>query len=190
MFRAFAIAMLAAACVTAPRDEVAFIRASPDAIETTHALRYEVRAAGFRVAGPTHRVDSFEGHPYEISLAALIEGERAVLVHAERVADGSGASDYRELPPTGWPTAEFRRRAMCVTLSAEDIAGEHDLEWLRDNGFDPVGVLALEQSFVTTDDHNAEVVVTLAAKVADCEETTVSVAFDDLRNRLSVRALG
>ena len=54
-------------------------------------------------------------------------------------------------------------------MPAAEIEGEHDLEWLRDKGFEPSGTLAYAQYFATTGDFNDEIVVTLLARVAACE---------------------
>jgi hypothetical protein len=50
-----------------------------------------------------------------------------------------------------------------------EIEGEHDLEWLRERGFEPSGTLAYAQYFATTRDFNDEIVITLLARVASCE---------------------
>ncbi len=180
-------------CACAHRDvrvEFAHLRLSSGAIQSTHAMRYEVRAQGFNVAGPVDRTDLFDGHPYEISLAAFIGEGQAVMVHGERVADASGASNYDNLPEASWPNGAFRVRSMCVVLAPGDIQGEHDLEWLRANGFDPVGSLALEQSFTTTVDHNNELVISLAVKDVDCADpAAVEAALAQLRERVTVRRL-
>jgi hypothetical protein len=181
--------LLVLSCAAAPEaDSFSFLRTMPGGLETTHGLHYRISADGLRLVRPIHRTDTFDGHPYEISLGAFIGADEAVLVHAERVADASGASDYSNLPQTDWPTSGFHRRVMCVTLAAEDVAGEHDLEWLRDNGFDPIGSIALEQSLVSSADHNEEVVVSLAVKNVDCsDEAAVAAAFERLRAGVSVQ---
>lgn len=166
------------------------LRGAGNAIETTHGLPYRiVSPPDFRLAGPVHRTDVFNEHPFEVSLAALIGHDEAVMVHAERVADASGASEYGNLPEAAWPSSEFRRRGMCVTLAPDDVEGEHDLEWLRDNGFDPTGALALEQSLLASSDHNEEIVLSLAVKVTDCsDEATVAATLEQLRDRVQISA--
>jgi hypothetical protein len=184
-----ALAMLACACASNADDSAGFahLRTGRTFIESTDGLSVRVEAPGLRSTAPVHRTDTFNGHPFEISLAAFIDGDVAILMHAERVADGSGASDYSELPAAEWPSAAFRTRQFCMTLVDDDIAGEHDLEWLRANGFDPAGALVLDQSFITTPDHNNEVVVSIAVKGVNCEEpSSISAALAAARARAHV----
>ena len=49
------------------------------------------------------------------------------------------------------------------------MEGEHDLEWLRENGFEPAGSIVFVQYYATTPDFNDEIVITLLARVASCE---------------------
>jgi hypothetical protein len=182
------VATALGACALAPSDRpFAHLRADGDTVTATNGVNYGVQGRGFTALTPVHRTDTFNGHPYEISLSGFVGEGFAVMVHAERVADGSGASNYDNLPPATWPTSEFRVRRMCVELEEGDIAGEHDLEWLRSNGFDPAGTLALEQAFVTTPDHNNELVVSLAIEDIDCaNEAAVEAALSRVRARLSL----
>jgi len=187
MIRGFVFAVLIVGCSPSPDAPAEHLRVIGDRIETVHGLRYIITGSDFHVAGPVHRSDTFDGHPYEISLAGLIGEGGAVMVHAERVADGSGASNYDDLPTAAWPSPDFHRRFMCVTLAEDDITGEHDLEWLRANSFDPLGSIALEQLLTTSADHNEEVVVSLIVKGLDCaDEAGVAAALDRFRRRVSV----
>ena len=161
-------ATLACASADGPETAFSYLDTGPAYIQSTNGLDVRVEAEGMRLVSPTDRVDEFNGHPYEISLGALVSGDVAVLVHAERVADASGASDYSDLPVAEWPGASFRTRQFCVVLAPEDLEGEHDLEWLRDQGFDPAGSLLLDQAFLTSADHNNEVVVSIAIRGVDC----------------------
>jgi hypothetical protein len=152
------------------------LRTDAGQIQSTNGLDIRVAAPGMRLAPPTHRVDTFGGHPYEISLAALLSDDVAVLVHGERVADASGASNYGDLPQADWPSPAFRTRQFCVTLAAEDIEGEHDLEWLRSRGFDPAGPFLLDQALITSADHNNEVVVSIAIRGVNCSDAAAIAA--------------
>ncbi|HNR76171.1 MAG TPA: hypothetical protein PKM48_03515 [Parvularculaceae bacterium] len=195
LFAAFALC----ACATpydppAPVGEAgfAYIVASGTRIETTHRLRFAISAARpARVAGPIHRRDTFNGRPYEISLAAILFAQSAVVVHAERVADGSGASDYDALAVSDWPAPSFRRTpASCLTIPHEDVVGEHDLDWLNRNGFDPAGDIYYQQYFATTADHNDEIVVTLMARTAGCADgADADIALQSLREAVAVLGL-
>lgn len=167
------IFLLLAACAVTPSVEeagFAHLSANNGRIVTLHGVRLEAYAPPpLRLKGPKHRRDRFNGVPYEISLAGFIDPQRAIIIHAERVADGSGASDYSDRAPADWPFAGFVSDGpVCVSLESGDIAGEHDLECLAANGFSPNGDFAYQQYFATTDDHNDEVVVTLIARVERC----------------------
>jgi hypothetical protein len=145
----------------------------------------------FRRAGPEHRVAEFDGHPFEVSLAAWLGDSGAVMVHAERVRDGSGASNYDSLPAAGWPAPGFRLRSYCVTVTAEQVAEEHDLRFLDRAGWSPLGPVALEQYLRTTPDHNREVVVSLVVRRVDCADAArAGAALDALRATVHVESGG
>ena len=92
------------------------------------------------------------------------------MIHAERVVNQSGASNYEDKALRDWPDGAFRSDgATCIEVPATEIEGEHDLEWLRDKGFEPSGTLAYAQYFATTRDFNDEIVITLLARAASCE---------------------
>jgi len=159
-------------------------------IATSHAIRLTVSSDdSLRATPATHRQAIFDGHPFEVSMAALLGSEQAVMVHAERVADSSGRSNYDSLPPADWPDARFRLRSQCAAIDREAVEAEHDLAFLDRQGWSPEGSLALEQYFATTPDHNQEVVISLVARVADCADTEANAAaLRRLRDRVRVTA--
>jgi hypothetical protein len=140
-----------------------------DGFRTTHGLEYTFTSDQLTAKGPIHRTDQFGDNPYEISLAAFFSEKGVVMIHAERVVNQSGASNYQDKAQSHWPDASFRSDGVtCIEVPASEIEGEHDLEWLRDNGFEPGGPLAYAQYFASTPDFNDEIVVTLLARVATC----------------------
>ncbi|MGZ8345975.1 MAG: hypothetical protein ACXWUP_02560 [Allosphingosinicella sp.] len=157
-------------------------------ISTQNALRLTVVGdASLRATPATHREAVFGGHPFEVSMAALLGGDEAVMVHAERVADSSGRSNYDTLPAAGWPDSRFRLRSQCAALDRATVDEEHDLAFLDRHGWNPEGHLALEQYYVSTADHNQEVVISLIARVADCADETANRALlQRLRDRVRV----
>jgi hypothetical protein len=191
-FAAALVAALAAACTTTPPAEPAasfsFLATSGSAIVTRHSIPLRVEAdPAFRVTAPSDRVARFDEHPYQVSLAALLGEREAVMVHAERVADSSGASNYDSLPAADWPDSRFRLRSMCAPIDAASVDQEHDLGFLRRNGWNPEGQLALEQYLATTPDHNQEVVISLVVHVSDCGRTQeVESALRTLRSKVRV----
>ena len=148
-------------------------------IITLHRLKYKMEATSeFFIVNPKHRAANFNDVPYEISLSAFISKNVAVMVHAERVADGSGASDYSDKDLAIWPTNNFRSDGSeCMTLPYDVIEGEHDLEWLRDNGFEPSGNILFSQYFLTTDDYNDEIVVSMILRIEDCNNNIENMEF-------------
>jgi len=167
-----------------------FVEAVRGGLRTTHDIRLEIRRPpGFATARPASRSAVFNTRPYQVTLAGFLGRDRAILLHAERVADGSGASDYDALPPSDLPG--FRVRTQCAAITAADVAEEHDLGWLAGHGWNPAGpALAIRQYFRTTPDHNQEVVISLVAKLDRCDdEKATAAALGDLRARLRVRDL-
>lgn len=172
----------------APSVDFNYISVTDNRIQTLHDIQIEVSATeGFRATKPKNRVDEFDGTPYNISLAALIGEDSVLMIHAETVADFSGASDYSNLPQAAWPDSTFRSRGpSCMEVPAEAIKGEHDLEWLQENGFEPIGTIVLEQFFASTEDHNTEIVLSILVHVESCGEESESAAVvADLQARIS-----
>jgi len=188
---AIAAALLLASAAGGAVAGFSFIEASPNALHTTHKIRLEIgRPKGFRVAAPASRSTMFNTHPYEVTLAGFLGRDQAILLHAERVADRSGASNYDTLPQGDLPG--FRVRTQCAAIGATDVAEEHDLAWLARHGWDPAGAsLAIRQYFRTTPDHNEEVVISLIAKVDRCrDDAAIAGAMKTLRRLLKVRQVG
>jgi hypothetical protein len=149
--------------------ENAHLVAVEGGFRTTHGLSYTLTSDHLAAIGPKHRADQFGENPYEISLAAFFSENGVVMIHAERVVNQSGASNYEDKQLSDWPDGSFRSDGFtCIEVPATEIEGEHDLEWLRDNGFEPSGTLAFAQYFATTADYNDEIVVTLLARLASC----------------------
>jgi hypothetical protein len=178
----------AAAQPSRPRFE--YLQSEGTRISSRNAIPLTVRAsAPFRATAVESRDAMFGGHPYQVSLAALLSPSAAVMVHAERVADGSGASNSDALPATGWPDPRFHLRAMCAVIDRATIAEEHDLAFLARHGWNPEGALAIEQYLATTLDHDQEVVLSLVVHVPNCDDHAAAEArFTELRPRIRVSA--
>jgi hypothetical protein len=170
------------------QDTPEFLAVTEDnRLRTLHTLPLEMQApADLPFSGPTHRSATFNAVPFDISLGAFLDHSRAIMVHAERVADGSGAANYTRFPETDWLLSGFRDKPLqCLDLTADDVAVEHDLSWLRDHGFDPVGPIWLDQYFLSDDDFNNEVVISFIVRAEDCE-TEPAVALSALRRSFIV----
>jgi len=165
----FAVILISALLSPAVHAENAHLKTIDGGFRTTHGLSYTLTSDQLLAAGPKHRTDQFGDNPYEISLAAFVSEKGAVMIHAELVVNQSGASNYEDKPLSDWPDGAFRSDgATCIEVPATEIEGEHDLEWLRDKGFEPSGALAYAQYFATTRDFNDEIVITLLARVDSC----------------------
>ena len=160
--------------VTPAAAEFAYISVDDNRIATLHELKFElVMDEAFRATQPLNRVDRFNDTPYQISIAAFIGEDSSLMIHAEKVADSSGASDYSHLPLTNWPDDSFRSGdPVCLEIPAEEVEGEHDLLWLRENGFEPSGSIVFAQYFATTADMNSEIVLSILQRVASCADST------------------
>jgi hypothetical protein len=158
--------------------DFSYISVNDNRIQTLHDIPIEISAGdGFSATEAKNREDVFHGAPYKISLAALIDDDSALMLHAETVADLSGASDYSNLPQADWPNEAFRSGdPVCMDIPLEATEGEHDLEWLRDNGFEPTGAIVFAQYFATTADNNSEIVLSILVRVASCDDETDSAA--------------
>jgi hypothetical protein len=86
-----------------------YLSVDGNTIRTVHGLKYQMQAdESFKTADARHRTDTFFDVPFEISLSAFIRKDAAIIIHAERVTDGSGASDYSGLGASDWPNTNFR----------------------------------------------------------------------------------
>ena len=185
----FAVALFLSSCsdktddtdyvdhVVTPIVDFNYISVSDGRIRTLHEIRYEVEVTdGFDVTEPKNRVDQFSGTPYKISLAAFIGNDSALMIHAETVADLSGASDYSNLPQAEWPDETFRSSGhVCLEIPADEVEGEHDLQWLHNNGFEPTGTILFGQYFATTVDKNAEIVISIMQHVSSCDDESTNL---------------
>lgn len=160
----------------AAAHEFEYLRLEERALVVTHSLasRFEMPAS-FSLHAVTHRTAHFNGVPFEISLSAFVSELETVMIHAEHVADGSGASNYNRFPVSDWPQTGYRSPgANCQTVPASVVGAEHDLLWLRERGFEPSGEIWLEQHFLSGISNNDEIVVTLLVKGVSCDDASVA----------------
>ena len=183
-----AASLAACAAVQPPSGGFAHLVGRGNSIATTHGVPLTVRVTpDLRRVNATHRVADFSGHPYQVSLAGFLGRDEAVMIHAERVTDGSGAANYDDLPRAGWPSADFGQREYCTAITPEMIAEEHDLQWLATSGWDPAGTLAVRQYLRTSPAHDREVVLSLLVRISDCaDEAARNVAFQTLQSKLRI----
>ena len=167
------------------------LRADARGLRTTHGLAYQFEAsAAYVLTDVSDRSDVFNGVRYSISRAAFIGDDSAIMIHAETVTDGSGASNYDALPVVDWPAAGFRSEgSICMSLSEEDIEGEADPEWLVENGFNVATPLVFSQYFLASADYNDEIVVSLFQHVPTCEGGGVKEVLTPLKSAFTATPL-
>ena len=173
----------------AAATEFEYLRLEGRSLVVTHTLasRFDMPQQ-YAVFPPTHRTAVFNDVPFEISLSAFVSEHETIMVHAEQVADGSGASNYDRFPTSDWPVTDYRSPgASCQTVPASIVAEEHDLAWLRERGFEPSGTIWMEQHFLSGNAYNDEIVVTLLIKGLSCDETAAAAGrLAELKSRLTV----
>jgi len=184
--RAFGIFFVAIICCAGVNAPFRYITVQGHSLRSANGVPVEVSAPpGFRVLKPTSRHATFDEHPYEVSIAALASRDAVVMLHAEKVTDQSAASNYDKLPAS--MLRGFRLRSQCASIETADVAGEHDLQWLAERGWSPVGNLAVEQHLKSSADHNREIVVSFITKVKSCaDKHSVDYALARLRTHVRV----
>ena len=187
---AFSIGLIAAPA-SADDDGFAYLSRTGEQLQTHHSLQYVFSAdADWRVAEPLHRTARFNDVPWQISLSAFVQTDRVMTVFAEHVADMSGVANYTHYPVSDWPVAGFRSRpAYCLELDQAEVDEEHDFRWLEAQGFSPVGAIWFAQYFLSGNDFNDEIVVSLLIRAPSCDDADQpSAGLAEMRAALRVSA--
>lgn len=182
-----------ASAVHAQDETYDYLRRDGAELVSGHSLRYRFRAGSdLATHGATHRAARFNDVPFEISLGAFLSPDAAIMVHAEHVADLSGAANYTRFAVTDWPVAGFRGEGpRCHEIPASVVAEEHDLLWLRVRGFEPSGAIWMDQHFLSGNDFNDEIVISLLVRGNSCDASEQGRnTLQALRARLEVSSLG
>ncbi|WP_203291111.1 hypothetical protein [Maricaulis parjimensis] len=188
----YALAALILTASPALAQDFPYLTRVENGFEAQHTLRLRFEAdESWRAAEPVDRAARFNDVPFEITLSAFLRPDAAIMVHAEHVADLSGASNYDRFPETAWPTPGFRGEGLrCHDIPSDVVEGEHDLAWLRDNGFNPAGSMWIEQHFLSGNAYNDEIVISLITRGASCDEADRPQArFDEMHAVLMARPL-
>jgi hypothetical protein len=170
-------------------DSFSYLTRVEDKLETLHSLPFVFGTdESWQVSEPTHRTANFNDVPFEVSLSAFIQADRAIMIHSEHVADNSGASNYTHFPATDWPVAGFRGNPpACGDLVQADVDEEHDLRWLDERGYSPVGSIWFEQHFLSGNNFNDEIVVSLLINAPSCDDADrPDAGLAEMRAALSV----
>ena len=166
------------------KTEFNYIEFKNDSLFSTHAIKYSLKIPhGFNKIAPKHYQPVFNGHPFNVSYAAIEKDSILIMVHAEMVADGSGFLDYSYLKPEKLNGLDFYVQENCIELNEKVFERAADLAYIKENGFDFGSAIYLKQFFTNSTDGNYEFVLSYGKKVCNCDSETISIEFIDEFNR-------
>lgn len=167
-----------------------YLKIAGHKVETTHRLKYMLKVArAYAFLGETNYQPTFDGKGFNVSLAAFAGKDSFVMIHAETHTDGSGGLDYSKLQPDTFSGIKFTSKEECAELDQTDIDGEHDLRFLKDNGFNPFPAVYIKQYFTTSADGSSELVITYGKRIRSCKSEVVTSEFKAQLNRDSRTAV-
>ena len=115
----------------------------------------------------------------------------AVAFFLSSCSDKTGDTDYTD--PVVTPTVDFNYisvsdgRIRTLHDIRYEVEGEHDLQWLHNNGFEPTGTILFGQYFATTVDKNAEIVISIMQHVPSCDDESTNIeVIRDIQARTTV----
>ncbi len=159
--------------------------------ETTHSLKYKFKVdKSYKFLAKTNYQPTFGGIGFNVSLAAFAANDRFIMIHAETHTDGSGGLDYSKLRPDRLDGLNFTSKEQCAELDPVDINEEHDLRFLKENGFDPSPAVYIKQYFATSVDGTSEIVFTYGIRLANCKGEAVAPEFKqriDIESKKAVK---
>ncbi len=138
-------------------------------LQTGHKLKYEIKVGDpYSFLGKVNHQPVFNGKGFNVSVAAFSGKDSFLMVHAEMHTDGSGGLDYGNLQPDALSGIKFTSKEQCAELDLADISAEHDLNFLKVNGFDPFPAIYIKQYFTTSKDGTSEIVITYGRRTSGC----------------------
>lgn len=165
-------------------ESFSFLKFKNNRLHASHEIPLAVEVAdGYYKAGPINHHPIFNNHPFKVSLAAFVGDSSFIMVHAEKLVDNSGTLDYSDLDSTKFKGFAFVMRNQCAELTDEIIDEEHDLSFLKRNGFDLRPAVYLRQFLTTTDDGNSEVVLSYGKRVNSCADDEINTLFEEKFSR-------
>lgn len=155
-----------------------YLQFQESSLKSVHAIRLILDIPdGFKRTGFLNHSPVFHEHPFNVSTAAVYDSMTIIMVHAEALADSSGYLNYSYMEAATLNGIEFYSKDNCVEITAALLSNAKDLQFFQNEGFNFYPVIYLKQYFKTTDDGNAEFVLSYGERVCDCSEATISQAF-------------
>ena len=153
-------------------------------IVSTHAIQMVLDIpAGFRQIQPHSYKPVFNGHPFNVTFAAVVNKNTIIMVHAEKVTDDSGFLDYIYMAPVELDGFKFFKKEHCLKLTEEIYNKAVDIKFISDNGFDFGEAIYLKQFFINSPDGNYEYVISYGERVCNCNESSIDEDFLDTFNK-------
>ncbi|WP_271766214.1 hypothetical protein [Aquimarina algiphila] len=147
-------------------------------IISTHAIKYALQIpSGFSKIPPLNHKPTFNNHPFNVSVAALMKEKHLIIVHAEKVTDNSNFLDYSYMEPVKLNGLNFFMKENCLVLNKKIFKEAADIRYIKKNGFDFGVAIYLKQFFVNSPDKNYEYVLSYGERVCDCSEKTINDDF-------------
>lgn len=162
-----------------------YLDRNSNTVTTTHQAAYRIGIGeSFVPLGELHHRQESNGRMFKVSFAAFSKGSDIVLIHAETLEEPTGILDYGHLDQVMIDDVSAAFREQCVPEEAEAaLANNPEANFVKDNGFELRLPFLLTQHLLTSDDGNAEVVITYGRRVANCDEIS-DVIRKDIRARL------
>lgn len=155
-----------------------YIRIGKEDIRSVNALKFSLEIPpGFKVIKPLNHQPVFNGHPFNVSTAALVKGNTIIMMHAEKVTDHSGFLNYSYMKPDSLSGFKFYSQERCVKVTDQILKSATDLNYYQNHGFDFRPAFYMKQYFVNTDDGNQEWVLSFAQRIPNCADSTINRSF-------------
>lgn len=167
-----------------------YLEFQEDRLLSTHDIQFELNIPeGFDRIDPLHHQAVFNEHPFNVSVAAIMKGDKLIIVHAEKVTDDSGFLDYSYMKPVTLHGHDFHMKENCLMINAQVLEGAKDVKYIHDNGFDFGKAIYLRQFFTNTADGNSEYVLSFGLRVKGCKSQYINDEFLDQFDKILEKSI-
>lgn len=157
-----------------------YLKFEESSLNSVHAIRLTLDIPhGFKRTGFLNHSPVFHEHPFNVSTAAVYDTITIIMAHAEALGDSSGYLNYSYMDAATLYDIAFYTKDNCIEITEALLSDARDLQFFQNEGFDFYPAVFLKQYFKTTDDGNAEFVLSYGERVCDCSETTINAAFKE-----------